>query len=193
MNRVEMKMAAKQQIKGNIGMLFVCTLIIGAISAAANMIPIVGSLLVTPSLTLGLVIIYLGLADGENVELSALFAGFNQFAQALVLFLLVGIFTFLWSLLFVIPGIIKGLSYSMAFYILAENPGMTGLEALNESKRIMNGHKAELFVLKLSFILWFLLCMVTCGLAMIYVYPYMEATNVNFYNTIKAKAHIGNN
>jgi len=73
----------------------------------------------------------------------------------------------------------------MSFYILAENPHMKAREALNESKKIMHGHKWEFFVLNLSFILWILLCMVTMGIALIYVLPYMEATFVNFYNSIK--------
>ena len=91
----------------------------------------------------------------------------------------------LWSLLFVIPGIIKGYSYSMAFYILAENPDMTAKEAITESREIMNGHKWELFVLGLSFILWAFAIVFTLGIAAIYVEPYMQLTIANFYHNIK--------
>jgi uncharacterized membrane protein len=76
----------------------------------------------------------------------------------------------------------------MSFYILAENPGMTAREALNESKRIMHGHKADYFVLSLSFIGWILLVSVTFGIAAIYVGPYVAATTANFYNAIKQKS-----
>lgn len=88
------------------------------------------------------------------MEVSTLFSAFPSLGKALWLNILIGVFTFLWSLLFYIPGIIKALSYSMANYILADNPEMTAREALRESKIIMHGHKWELFVLNLSFILW---------------------------------------
>ena len=95
------------------------------------------------------------------------------------------IFTTLWSFLFVIPGIIKAYSYSMSFYILAENPDMTARDALNESKEIMKGNKLNLFVLELSFILWAFAIIFTLGIAAIYVEPYMQLTYVNFYHNIK--------
>lgn len=85
---------------------------------------------------------------------------------------------------------IKAYSYSMVFYILAENPQMTASEAITESREIMDGHKFELFVLELSFILWMLLSMVTFGIAMIYVVPYMSLTMTNFYNNIKRKNNV---
>lgn len=73
----------------------------------------------------------------------------------------------------------------MAPYILAENPEMTAKEAIEKSKQITNGHKFDLFVLELSFILWMLLTVFTFGIAGIYVIPYMSATTANFYNLIK--------
>ena len=90
-----------------------------------------------------------------------------------------------WSLLFVIPGIVKSFAYSMSYYILADNPELTAKEALNKSKEMMNGHKWDLFVLNLSFFWWYLLVGITFGIAAIYVVPYMNATIVNFYNSIK--------
>ena len=101
--------------------------------------------------------------------------------------LLVAVFTLLWSLLLYIPGIIKAISYSMSFYILAENPEMSAREALNESKKIMHGHKMDYFVLALSFIPWILLVMITFGIAAIWVAPYMQLTITNFYHSIKTK------
>lgn len=76
-------------------------------------------------------------------------------------------------------------AYSMAPYILAENPEMSAKEALEKSKQITQGHKSELFVLQLSFLGWILLSAVTLGIASIYVVPYMSATVANFYNSIK--------
>ena len=80
------------------------------------------------------------------------------------------------------------LLYSQAYYILAEHPEMSGKEALDASIEMMDGHKMDYFVLLLSFIPWILLCTITCGLAVLYVYPYMDATLVNFYQAIKQPA-----
>ena len=190
-NRAELKQLSKQQIKGNIGTLFVCYLIIIAISAvigALNFIPFLGmiaSILVTPALSLGLIIIYLGITNGKKAEIADLFKGFNQYVNVIVLYVLVAVFTMLWSLLLVIPGIIKAYSYSMSFYILAEHPEMSAREALNESKAMMVGHKWEFFVLQLSFILWGLLGAITLGIAYIWIAPYMTTTYTNYYHAIK--------
>ena len=144
--RVELKDAAKQQIQGNIGMLFVITLVASLILGAASFV-IVGTLLLTGPIMLGLAKLYLQMVrESKKPTMEDLFSGFNQFGQSLALYLLIAIFTFLWSLLFVVPGIIKAISYSQAFYILADHPEMTASEALNESKRIMDGHKMDYFV-----------------------------------------------
>lgn len=92
---------------------------------------------------------------------------------------------FLWSLLFIIPGIYKHYQYYLVDYILAENPGMQSREVLELSKNMMNGHKWKTFVLDLSFILWHMLGMVTCGLAEIfYVKPYVYLTRASLYRAL---------
>ena len=73
----------------------------------------------------------------------------------------------------------------MAYYVLADNPDFTAREALRESKKIMKGHKMDLFILELSFIFWNILVSLTFGLAAIYVVPYKNAVIANFYNSIK--------
>ena len=186
--RAEIKAQAKAQLKGKVGMFFLCLLIVYAITFALCFIPIIGVIgvyIVLPPLMLGLIMVCLNVTYGDNVEIGTLFKGFNYMGKAIALFLMVMFFTMLWSLLFVIPGIIKAYSYSMAFYILAENPEMSAREALNESKEITKGHKLDLFVLELSFILWGLLAAVTFGIAYVYVLPYMQLTYVNFYHNIK--------
>ena len=188
MNRAELKAMAKAQIKGRIGILFVCYLIIFGIGVVAALVPGVGAIagvVISPALSVGLCMIYLAITRGEGVDISNLFNGFQCLGKAFWLTILIGIFTFLWSLLFWIPGIIKGLSYSMAFYVLADHPEMTAREALRESKRMMHGHKMDLFILQLSFILWMLLCTVTAGIAGVYVVPYQSCTIANFYQQIK--------
>lgn len=189
MNRAELKAAAKEQIKGNIGMLFLCGLIIVGISFACAIFPI-AMILVTPPLSVGLCMVYLGLTEGKKAEVGTMFKGFQVFGKSIWLTILVAVFTFLWTLLFYIPGIIKTYSYSMAFYVLADNPEMTAREALRESKEIMKGHKWELFVLHLSFILWHILGVFTLGFAYIYVVPYMSTTVANFYQKIKRQPQV---
>ena len=193
MNRVELKTAAKEQIRGKIGILFLITLIIGLITSVLNVIPTIGSIasaLITPVLSLSLISIYLNLIKGVTPAVNDIFSNIGEFWSAFKVYFLVGLFTSLWSLLFVIPGIIKGISYSMAPYILAENPGKPALECINESKAMTEGHKMELFVLSLSFIGWALLCGVTFGIAYIWVGPYMQATMANAYNSLKPAAPV---
>lgn len=193
MNRVELKTLAKAQIKGKIGILFLITLIIGLISGVAGfllaMIPVVGpiaaSIIITPAFTLSVVRIYMLVVRGGQPEVKDSFSGFDDFWAAFKVTFLVGLFTYLWSLLLVIPGIIKAYSYSMSMYILAENKGKAALECINESKAMTDGHKMDLFVLSLSFIGWILLCCVTLGLAYIWVLPYMQATFANAYYSLK--------
>ena len=196
MNRAELKSQAKQQIKGNIGLLFLITLGIGVISSIAStvlsLIPFVGSLaasiIVTPAFALSVTRVYLNLIAGTKPEFEHAFTGFDDFWSAFKVNFFVSLFTFLWSLLFVIPGIVKGFSYSMAMYILAENKGKPALECISESKDMTEGHKMELFVLGLSFIGWILLGMITFGIAYIWITPYMQATYANAYCLLKPVA-----
>lgn len=195
MNRAELKALSKEQIKGKIGILFLITLIIavvgGIASAILSLIPVVGSvaaaIIVTPAFSLSLVRVYLLVTDGCKPEAGDAFSGFDDFWSAFKVTFLVGLFTMLWSLLFWIPGIIKGLSYSQAMYILAENKGKPALECINESKAMTNGHKGELFVLALSFIGWAMLGAITFGIAYIWILPYMQATYTNVYRWLKAE------
>lgn len=189
MNRAQLKSAAKQQIKGKIGILFVITIIISLITGAAggilSLLPfgsIVTTIIITPAFSLSIVRVYLTVISGVTPKAADAFSGFNDFWSAFKVSFLVGLFTFLWSLLLVVPGIIKGFSYSMSTYILAEDKGKPALECINESKAMTQGHKMELFILGLSFIGWGLLCVVTLGIASIWVEPYMQATYANAYD-----------
>lgn len=189
MERAQLKAMAKEQIKGNIGILFVIALITALIGGILGAVPGIGSIasfVISPVLSLAMCAIYLNLVNGQKPEIGDLFSKFNQLVPALVANLLVGLFTALWMLLLIIPGIIKSISYSMTFYILAENPELSGIEAINRSKAMMEGHKMEYFILQLSFIGWILLGAITFGIAYIWVLPYMQATTTNFYNYVKS-------
>ena len=192
MDRKQLKAQAKEQIRGKIGVLIAVTLVIGAITAVATflagLIPGVGmavSLIVTPAFALSTIRIYLMVVRGGNPEIKDSFSGFDDFFSAFKVTFLVGLYTFLWSLLFIIPGIIKSYSYSMSMFVLADNKGKSARECIAESKAMTEGHKMELFVLDLSFIGWYLLGSLTCGIAYLYVVPLLNATHANVYETIK--------
>jgi len=117
-------------------------------------------------------------------------AGFSgNFGRKLGGFLWMYLFTFLWSLLFIIPGIIKAYSYAMTPYILADCPNVKAKDALKLSMRIMSGHKWELFVFHLSFIGWGLLSLLTFGLLSIFfVDPYMKSSEATYYLEVREQA-----
>ena len=114
-------------------------------------------------------------------EFGVLFSKFFNFGKCFLLNLAMTFFIFLWTLLFIIPGIIATYRYAMAPYIMAQNPNIGVMEAINKSKAMMDGHKAQLFYLDLSFIGWFLLCMLTLGVGLILLNPYREAAYATFY------------
>lgn len=100
------------------------------------------------------------------------------------------LFTALWSLLLVVPGIVKHYEYLMVPYIIAENPAMDYKEAFQISKQMMDGEKMESFIMDLSFLGWYLLSAVTCGLlAIFYVNPYVQASFAEMYTFNKQKAY----
>lgn len=126
---------------------------------------------------------------GETPAVGDLFAGFRMYRPVLGAMFLRELLTFLWSLLFVVPGIIKGLAYSMVPYIIYENPHLTASQALKISEKMTDGAKGDLFVLKLSFIGWNILSAITGGIVgYFYVYPYMGVTYAGVYDQLKWNA-----
>lgn len=115
------------------------------------------TLLVTGAFTLGITLFFLAMFRKQSVGLSDIFLGFEKFGKAFGLFLFQGLFIFLWTLLFVIPGIIAAIRYSQAFFILADDPSKSIRQCMDESKAMMKGNKASYFCLTLSFIGWLIL------------------------------------
>ena len=139
---------------------------------------------------LGYAIFNLKLVDNKEAEFKDLFSQFHRLGDGFCMNFLVGLYTVLWTLLFVIPGIIKTYSYAMTPYILAENPGMTATEAITESRRIMDGNKWRLFCLSFSFIGWALLAaLLTFGIGYLWLVPYQQASFASFYREIKAEKY----
>lgn len=132
------------------------TIIFAAI--AILVIWVIITIVISGAVKLGYAIFNLKLVDHREVALSDLFSQRHRLGDGFCMNFLVGLFTLLWTLLFVIPGVVKQFSYAMTPYILAENPGMTATESITESRRIMDGNKWRLFCLDFSFIGWDLLC-----------------------------------
>lgn len=119
--------------------------------------------------------------DREIHTTKDIFSKFDYFAQGFLQLLLRNIFTVLWTLLFIIPGIVKSFAYAMTPFIMAENPDMSAKEAIKLSQEKMMGHKGELFWLCLTFFGWSLLAVLTGGIGYIFLNPYMNAAYAAFY------------
>ena len=132
---------------------------------------------------------FLRKAQNGNESLGTVFNGFKDGYRNIVKVMFFrDLFIFLWSLLFIIPGIVKSYEYRMVPFILSENPGMSKDEALKASSRMMYGQKWKTFVLDLSFIGWNLLSLLTLGiLGVFYVAPYAHSTNAALYETLKSE------
>ena len=166
---------------------FCLTLIIGMLKLpqfVASLLELAMGLALMP-MAIGLASYCLKLVNGKEVdamtELLSRYKDGSTFPIIKTMFL-AGLFIFLWSLLFVIPGLIKSYAYSMSFYLMADDENLGGNDAITKSKELMKGHKWDLFVLQLSFIGWILLSMLTCGvLTVFYVGPYMQMAQLIWY------------
>ena len=121
-----------------------------------------------------------------NFELRDLFSQFDRFGQGFLQSFLRGLYIFLWSLLLIIPGIVKAYAYAMTPFIMAENPDMTANDAITASKELMDGHKGELFILGLTFIGWDILAALTLNIGHLALNPYKNAAYAAFYKDITA-------
>lgn len=151
--------------------------IVGALSFTA-----VGAIIVSGPLAYGLSRLHIDLVKGKRADLSRLFCGFTEaFGTSCVLYLLETVFCALWSMLFVIPGIVKAYSYALSTYILQDDPSKDWQTCHNESIELMRGYKMKLFLLDLSFIGWYLLGALCFGIGVIFVVPYHNQARANFY------------
>ena len=188
MNIQDFKLRAKDQLKERYWYILLVVLISMIISGAS--IPMIIGLLLMGPLSVGVSYILLDLVENpmgkDNYDL--LFEGFKKsFVNSFIAILLMNLFIFLWSLLLIIPGIIKAFSYSMTRFIIAENPEIDPLTAISRSQELMRGHKMDLLMLYLSYIGWYLLGLITFGIAIIYITPYVEVAVTNFYIEIRGK------
>lgn len=165
------------------------TYILGAVMAIVTVLIVVGLVqyVIGSFVSLGLIQYNLDLIDGKDVQFGQIFSKASMFGKAFWLRLRMSIFTFLWTLLLIIPGIIKAYSYSMSGFILTENPEMTAKEAMQVSEKMMIGNKWRLFCLQISFIGWQILCIFSLGIGYLWLKPYMNAATAAFYDEISRK------
>lgn len=161
------------------------------LSALIILIIAVVQFIIGSFVSLGLATYNLNLIDGKEARVGQIFCHTSIMGKAIWLRLRMSIFTFLWSLLLVIPGIIKSYSYSMAGFIMSENPEMSAKEAMEVSMRMMKGNKWRLFCLQLSFIGWGILCVFTLGIGYLWLNPYMNAATAAFYDEISRNEAVG--
>ena len=154
-------------------------------SVVATIITMMFIYLFVGAFQLGVSRFYLDLVRDDMQGIGRLFYGFKFFWKAAGTYLLMMLIIFLWTLLLIIPGIIAGLSYAMVFYILADNPEIGSKEALARSKQIMYGNRIKLFCLSCRFIGWTLLAMLSCGIGMLWVQPYMLTSFAEFYEDVR--------
>lgn len=142
-------------------------------------------------LGLGFSTILLNALRNDEYKFEQLFPNFNKhLGRSCITGLLVYAFTFLWSLLFIIPGIVKSYSYSMTYFIMKDDETIEGTEAITKSRELMYGHKKELFLQDLSFIGWILLSILTFGILSLWVGPYMQLARAEFYNKLVGKSGV---
>lgn len=133
----------------------------------------------------GYSIVFLKSSRGEEIDYGTMFEGFNDYLRIFLTELLKGIYIILWSLLLIIPGIIKAYSYAMTDYILKDQPDMKYDAAIEESMFMMEGHKMELFLLDLSMIGWAILSILSLGIGLLFLYPYNNSAHAFFYKELK--------
>ena len=191
MSRKELKAAAKQLMGQNYWPLLGAILVAGEILAAASYAGAIGAVFVAP-VSMGLLCYIVSMAQGQRAAFSTLFSeGFRgeYYLRRVGGIAWMYLFSFLWSLLFFIPGIVKSYSYALTPYLLATHPEIGAKQALKVSMKLMNGKKGELFVLDLSFLGWILLSGLTCGvLSIFYVSPSQTTTKTLWMRQLVAQA-----
>ncbi len=191
MSNYEIRLTARENLKGNWLMATLAFFIISitgiVLSSFLEFIPILGSILsiiISLILSKAIFCLSLSISNTKTVKFDAILDGKKGLLNYFLASILVTIFTILWSLLLIIPGIIKAFAYSQTFFILSENPEMSPLEAIKKSSTMMDGYKLDFFWLQLSFIGWFLLSALTIGIGFFFLLPYMYVSYANFYKKV---------
>lgn len=190
-NRILME-RARNALKGKWGLAAGVTFVYILILCVQE-VPKVGQILsfiLAGPMAVGFYTFALSVSRQQDAKLEQLFDGFQIFVKSLITYILMMVFIILWMLLLIIPGIIAAFSYSMTFFILAEDHSIEPMDALKKSKEMMKGHKWKLACLSFRFIGWILLCILTLGIRLFWVFPYMYVSIAQFYDDIKESTEI---
>lgn len=175
----------REILKNHWGEAVLACIIATIIPSVLAYIPVIGSILCILAeglLVTGLIIYFIKLKNTRKSDISEIFNSMKTDTwNKIGTFIITSIFTFLWCLLFIIPGIIKAYSYAMTMYLRTKKPELTATQTITLSREIMNGKKWKLFCLQCSFIGWMLLCLLTLGLGYIILMPYIQASTIAFY------------
>lgn len=123
--------------------------------------------------------------SASEFKIEQLFDGYKDFLRIMGTMLLKEVYIVLWTLLLIVPGVIKAISYSQTQFVLKDCPELSYNEAIERSMAMMEGHKMQYFILSLSFIGWIVLAIISCGILSLWVNPYISATNAHFYEYVK--------
>ena len=182
---------ARESLSGKWGLAVLATLVYLIVITGVQLLNEIDSFLAIVSIiiagpmALGYTSFSLNISRNKEAMVEDVFSGFQNFGTSLGAYLLMLIFIFLWSLLLIIPGIIAALSYSMTFYILADDPSIKPMDAIDKSKAMMQGNKWKYFLLNIRFIGWAILCLFTFGIGFLWLIPYIQISVAKFYDDIK--------
>lgn len=196
----EYRQLAADTLQGKWGEVAIFTLVYIAIVGAASFSPkyivlpvsdLLGNIITLALLPMqwGYYVYFLAKTRQQKADIDYLFIGYKDFGRIFGTLFLQSIYTCLWTLLLIIPGIVKAFSYAMTPYVLRDEPELSYDAAITRSSQLMRGHKAELFFLYLSFIGWALLCLLTLGIGFLLLMPYVRTAEAHFYeNLLKEEA-----
>ncbi len=208
MDRVEIKKKAKTILKENFKdfwkgyiiillISFLCSLVLTIFNKPDSMLYAALNIVVsffTSTLTVGFILYVLKMIRNESYSNEDIFRFVKNVLPIAAISILMMIFIILWSFLFIIPGIIAAISYTMVFYLYAdkheEGKADNPMDYLNQSKELMNGYKLDYFIFILSFLGWILLSTVTLGIGFIYTLPYVTISEAIYYEELKKKKGI---
>ncbi len=190
-DNTELMKLAKEALSGKwglaIGTFLVYELVIGGFQQASENYPYTSLILlfVAGPLAVGISVFSLNISRNNEARFEQLFEGFYNLKTSIIAYLLVVLFTLLWTLLLIIPGIIAAISYAMTFYIIADDPNIEAMDAIDKSKKMMDGNKLQYFYMSLRFFGLALLCVLTLGIGFLWFFPYVHVTFAKFYDDIK--------
>ena len=196
----EYKNRALASLEGNWGTAAIATLILFAITGCVGSVitmPFgsdsptsmgingIWSLLCLP-LEWGYTVWFLKLIRKEDIRYESLFDGYKDFVRTFLTYFLYGIAVAIGTLLFIVPGIILAIGLMMSIYLIKDDKEISAMDALKKSWEMMKGHKMNLFMLGLSFIGWFILCILTLGIGFLFLVPYIDTAFAYYYEDLKS-------